>query len=75
MNSYWPDTRAQLGKTVMVAAGSVYDPSNGFLMVVGRLDYKKESRSMVDKNTTIPSYTVIHSKFNPIFHCKLPKIS
>ena len=52
MNSYWPDTRAQLGKTVVVAAGSVYDPSNGFLMVVGRLDYKKESRTMVDMNTS-----------------------
>ena len=72
MNSYWPGTRAQLGKTVVVAAGSVYDPSNGFLMVVGRLDYKKESRTTVDN---VPSYTATHSKLNSIFHCKLSIIS
>ena len=57
INSYWPDARVQLGKTVMVAAGSVYDPSNGFLMV-GRLDYKNERWAMFDLKTSVPSYTL-----------------
>ena len=57
INSYWPDTKVQLGKTVVVAAGSVYDPSNEFLMV-GRLDYKNERRAMFDLKTSVPIYTL-----------------
>lgn len=75
MNSYWPDTRVQLGTTVVVAAGSVYDPSNEFLMVVGKLEYKKESRTMVDMNTSSLVTQLYTQIFNLIFNCKLSKFS
>ena len=57
MNFYWPDTGVQLGKTVVMAAVSNYDPSNRILMV-GLLDYKKGTWATFDMNTAVPRYTL-----------------
>ncbi len=57
MNFYWLDTGVQLGKTVVMAAVSNYDPSNRILMV-GLLDYKKGTWAMFEMNTAVPRYTL-----------------
>ena len=57
MSSYWPETRIQLGKTVVMTAVSNYDPSNDILMV-GLLDYKKGTWAIFEMNTAVPRYTL-----------------
>ena len=57
MSSYWPETRIQLGKTVVMTAVSNYDPSNDILMV-GLLDYKKGTWAIFEMNTAAPRFTL-----------------